>query len=209
MTQSFVRFRRHAPRALALLAFVSVPPLNVQAQDRAYVDSPAGRSVDPARADGGSVAPGAVFVRPGGADGLNPVTQMQIQMAGMAMANARQAQAQEAAGQMPGGGAMGGMPQGGPMSGGAAGGTPMMPGMAGGMGMAPGSGINAMQPPPGMQSGYGQQQRAAGPMQQIGAGMIQDANSLMDAGIRRGVYGNDAAVMIPPEGAATIDGGGW
>lgn len=85
--------------ALCLLAL----PLAAQAQDSAYVDGPAGRSQrDPARADGGSVAPGTVFVRPGTA-GSNPAMDMQMQMLGLSMANLRRQQEQEAAGLSPDG----------------------------------------------------------------------------------------------------------
>lgn len=85
------------------------------AQDSAYVDSPAGRVADPARADGGSVPPADPQIsRAGaGADAQQAaLIQMQMQMAQQAMAQAREQDAQAAAqaqagaagvGQQPGG----------------------------------------------------------------------------------------------------------
>lgn len=174
-----LRRHRRTLRLTAVLVLCATAAV-AQAQDRAYVDSPAGRSVvDPARADGGSVVAGTVFVRPanaqGGMGGMGPVMDMQIQMAGLAMANAQRAAQAEAAG------------------GGAA-------GQAGGLGGMPGAGAGPGGMAQGMpQGGPGGQ---PSPMQQIGSGLIQDAGGVVDANLRRNYGGN---VVLPPSGG----GGGW
>lgn len=178
---------RLAALAGALLLALCGPAL---AQDSAYVDSPAGRSVaDPARADGGSVAPGTVFVRPANGQGsLNAMSQMQMQMAGMAMANALRPQPQPAAGNAADGDA--GMAQAGMP--GMPGGAPMSQGMDGTGGGGPG--------------GQGMQ----GPMQQVGSGLVRDAGNLVDAGLRRSIYGNNAVFVPATTQEPPADGdGGW
>lgn len=149
------RRRKAAFAALALL--LAAPAAFADPQDAAYVDSPAGKLPDPARADGGSTPPtDPLPVQPGApsAGDQAALMQMQAQLMQQAMADARQAQAQEAA---------------------QAGTAPAQPGTA------------------------------ATPMQQIGAGLMQDAGGLIDAGIQRqtgGVVVNPYPQAFPSPGTS-------
>lgn len=198
-TSRCASIRRHA-----LCALLASLPFTTAAQDAAYVDSPAGRAMsDPARADGGSVAPGTVFLRPGSSSGgMDPAMQMQIQMLGMAVANSRRQEAQEAAAAAAGsGGGTDGVD--GTPSQGAGMGMPGGGAMGSGMGMGgPGDGM-----PPGA-TGSGQAPRTQSPMQQIGSGVMQDIGSAADAGLRERIYGNNA-VFVPATAQDPPSDGGW
>ena len=101
-THPRARRRRTARRAIpALLAILATAQVAI-AQDPAYVDSPAGRVLDPARADGGSIPPAdPQMPRPGTGAGTGSeqaaLLQMQIELTQQAMASAREQEASDAA----------------------------------------------------------------------------------------------------------------
>ena len=90
--------RRAVPALLAILATAQI----AIARDPAYIDSPAGRVPDPARADGGSISPAdAQMLRPetgaGTGNDQAALLQMQIQLTQQAMASAREHEASDVA----------------------------------------------------------------------------------------------------------------
>lgn len=185
--------------ALAIAILLCAPGLPALAQDPAYVDDPANRAVpDPARADGGGDRPPATPVAFDG-DASNPGEFADDEAAAREalMATQRMAAAHaEAAyrGHLEGMAAARGDDDGADADP-PVGGRSLLDDVRRGSGMGyaydPYASRPAAAPPP-----------ETGPRQQIGAGLMQDAAGILDAKVRREIYGEGGPVYLPGDGPA-------